>query len=115
MPGDGALQLGIARGEPLHDEVIHEGLSGSLQRLPLLGVGLPDGPVELLCGPYNGDGERQVLAQALGDRRALSDLTRDQLRLVPEDEANDPLGFLQRRDVFRRGLRGRNGSLPRSS
>jgi hypothetical protein len=80
--------------------VIHEGLGGSFQRLPLLGVGLPDGSVELLCGSYNGDGERQVLAQALGDRCSLSDLAGDQLRLAPEDEANDPLGFLQRRDVF---------------
>lgn len=61
MPGDGALQLGIALGKPL-DEVIHEGLGGSFQRLPLLGVGLPDASVELLCGSYDGDGERQVLA-----------------------------------------------------
>jgi hypothetical protein len=114
MLGDGALQLGIAFGEPRHHEVVHEGLGRSFQRLPLVGVGQPDGPVELLRGPYNGDGERQVLAEAVGDRCPLSDLGRDQLGLVPEDEANDALSFRERREVFRRGLRGRNGSLPRS-
>jgi len=55
---------------------------------------------------YNGDGERQVLAQAFDDRRPLRDLARDQPRLVPEDEANDALSFRERRDGFRRYLAG---------
>lgn len=106
MPCDGALQFWIAFGEPLDDEVIHEGLGRSFQRLPLLGVRSPDGSVELLRSSYDGDGKGQALAQAHGRGRSLRDLGRDQLCLVFEDEANDPLGFLQRRDVLR-CLRGR--------
>src|SRR4051812_18870389 len=76
--------------------------------------GLPDGSVKLLRGAYDRDGEGQVLAQDLAQWHALGDLAGDPPRLTAKEEAHHPLGFLQRRDVPGRGLRGRNGPLPRS-
>lgn len=58
MGGDSSLQLSIVFCEPLHDEVIHEGLGGSFQRLPLLGIRSANASVELLGPRDDSDGQR---------------------------------------------------------